>query len=97
MNRSDTYSLGICNGCQLMVKQKIFNDQLKIIENDSKRFESLLKVKVCNQDNIFFKDMLNMEFGVWVAHGEGKFINTNTLTKKQKNTNILFSKIIEIF
>ena len=28
--------------------------------------------------------MLNMEFGVWVAHGEGKFINTNTLTKKQK-------------
>ena len=85
MKRCDTFSLGVCNGCQLMVKQKIFGDKLKLVKNDSKRFESRFSnVTITNSNNIFFKNMENMSFGIWVAHGEGKFINVNSLDETQK-------------
>jgi phosphoribosylformylglycinamidine synthase len=85
MSLKYTFSLGVCNGCQLMVKQKIFGDRLKIVENDSKRFESRFStVKIIESNNIFFKNMENMVFGIWVAHGEGKFINVDSLYKCEK-------------
>ena len=85
MNKYNTFSLGVCNGCQLMVKQKIFGSRLKIVENDSKRFESRFStVKIVNSNNIFFKNMENMSFGIWVAHGQGKFINTKSLHYSEK-------------
>ena len=55
-----------------------------VIKNNDTIEKIFKKFKVRNQDNIFFKDMLDMEFGVWIAHGEGKFINTSTLCSKQK-------------
>jgi len=85
MKRPDTFSLGVCNGCQLMVKQKIFSDKLCLVNNDSGRFESrYATVQVTESDNIFFKNMKNLKFGIWIAHGEGKFINTDYIMKKQK-------------
>ena len=78
MARKDTFSFGVCNGCQLMVKMGIYGNKLKLVENDSKRFESRFStVQVRNENNIFFKNMKNVVFGIWVAHGEGKFINTD--------------------
>jgi len=79
-NRKYTFSLGVCNGCQLMVKLNLFtqNKKIKLVQNDSKRFESRFStVKVTSNNSIFFKKMENVEFGMWVAHGEGKFINLN--------------------
>ena len=35
MERKDTFSLGVCNGCQLMVKQNIFNSDIKLTANES--------------------------------------------------------------
>ena len=75
------FSLGVCNGCQLMVKQNLFNRNnfnnndnyydnynkktLKLIRNDSKRFESrFVSVKVSQDNNIFFKDMKDMIFDI---------------------------------
>jgi phosphoribosylformylglycinamidine synthase len=85
LNRDDTFSLGVCNGCQLMVKQNIFDENLKLVKNDSCRFESRYStVQILDDDNIFFKNMKNMVFGIWVAHGEGKFVNTTKLLEKQK-------------
>ena len=86
MFRKDTFSLGVCNGCQLMVKMGIYGSKLKLVENDSKRFESRYSiVQIRNQNNIFFKNMKNMVFGIWVAHGEGKFINVDdTIHEYQK-------------
>jgi len=85
MNKYNTFSLGVSNGCQLMIKQKIFGNRLKIVENDSKRFESRFStVKIVNSNNIFFKNMENMSFGIWVAHGEGKIINTDCLHYSEK-------------
>ena len=85
MLRPDTFSLGVCNGCQLMVKNKVFSDTLKLTKNVSNKFESrYLTVTINNEDNIFFKDMYDMKFGIWVAHGEGRFINIDKLNPSQK-------------
>ena len=37
-----------------------------------------------NDNNIFFRDMKGMKFGVWIAHKEGRFINTSSLKENQK-------------
>ena len=85
MLREDRFSLGVCNGCQLMVKNKIFGDALQLKKNISNKFESrFLTVSIQNGDNIFFKDMEGMKFGIWVAHGEGRFVGTASIDKSQK-------------
>lgn len=78
MNRKDTFSLGICNGCQLMSQFTIF-DGVNIEENNSERFESRFSTVKINKfnDAIMLKDMGGMELGIWVAHKEGKFTNTS--------------------
>ena len=85
--RSDTFSIGICNGCQLMVNFNLLNlsserkSNVRLVENDSKRFESRFSlVKVPKSNSIFFRNLENLEFGIWVAHGEGKFINVSSKT-----------------
>ena len=72
-SRSDTFSIGICNGCQLMVNFNLLNlnsnkkSKIRLVENDSKRFESRFSlVKVPKSNSIFFRKMENMEFGIWV-------------------------------
>jgi phosphoribosylformylglycinamidine synthase len=82
-SRSDTFSLGVCNGCQLMINFNLLNlknpeekTKVRLVHNDSKRFESRFStVKVPKSNSIFFKNLQNVEFGMWVAHGEGKFVN----------------------
>ena len=71
-NRKDTFSMGICNGCQLMGLLGWVNGHLE--KNISGRFESRYStVKVSNTDNVFFRGLHNFSFGMWVAHGEGRF------------------------
>jgi phosphoribosylformylglycinamidine synthase len=77
--RPDTFSLGVCNGCQLMallgwVPWRGITDELqpRFIHNKSGRFESRFStVKVLKSPSIMLKDMENSVLGIWVAHGEG--------------------------
>ena len=83
--REDTFSLGVCNGCQLLTKLGWIEGGAKLERNISERFESrFTTVKVRKSNSIFFKDMEDTEFGMWVAHGEGRFTNTETLYDSQK-------------
>jgi phosphoribosylformylglycinamidine synthase len=78
--RSDTFSLGVCNGCQLMallgwVPYKGLEDhrQVRFIKNRSERFESRFStVKILPSPSIMLKGMEGSILGVWVAHGEGR-------------------------
>ncbi|MDP2156549.1 MAG: phosphoribosylformylglycinamidine synthase [Nitrospirota bacterium] len=78
-NRPDTFSLGVCNGCQLSALlgwvpwQGIDNrDQPRFIHNTSGRFESRFSsLKILESPSIMLKGMENSVLGVWVAHGEG--------------------------
>ena len=71
--RPDTFSFGVCNGCQVMAKLGIINGLKKIEHNDSGRFESRFStVRIPKNNSIMLKNMEELTFGIWVAHGEGK-------------------------
>ncbi|MBA3013633.1 MAG: phosphoribosylformylglycinamidine synthase [Proteobacteria bacterium] len=78
-NRQDTFSLGICNGCQLFgllgwVPWQGIDPavQPRFIRNISGRFESRWStVKVLPSPAIMLKGMEGLTFGIHVAHGEG--------------------------
>ncbi len=77
--RTDTLSLGICNGCQLMVELDLVNpaheEKIKMAHNDSHKFEScFVSVDILENESVMFKSLSRKSLGVWVAHGEGKFI-----------------------
>ncbi len=79
-NRKDTFSLGVCNGCQLMALlgwvpwQGIENSiQPRFIHNMSGRFESRFStVRILQSPAIMLKSMEGSALGIWVAHGEGR-------------------------
>ncbi|CAM9462984.1 unnamed protein product [Ascophyllum nodosum] len=80
--RKDTFSLGVCNGCQLMAllgwvpKSAGFQDeklQPRFVHNESGRFESRwTTVKLVKSPSVLLTDMEGSSLGVWVAHGEGR-------------------------
>ncbi|KAK3749117.1 hypothetical protein QZH41_016634, partial [Actinostola sp. cb2023] len=86
--RDDTFSLGICNGCQLMgLLGWIGSDHngassngdspptqgVCFTHNTSERFESrFVTVSIEASPAIMLKGMEGSTLGVWVAHGEGR-------------------------
>ncbi len=73
--RPDTLSLGICNGCQLMVELGLVGAKgAKMLHNDSHKFESgFLSLHIPENRSIMFGSLSGSRLGIWVAHGEGKF------------------------
>ncbi len=76
--REDTLSLGVCNGCQLMVELGIFKqknvDSPEMHWNASKKFESgFIGVDVLDNNSVMLEGLSGSKLGVWVAHGEGRF------------------------
>ncbi len=81
--RKDTLSLGICNGCQLMVELGLLNNDhavqnarnyAEMLHNDSHKFEStFVTVEIPQNNSVMFGSLSGEKIGVWVAHGEGKF------------------------
>ncbi len=76
--REDTLSLGICNGCQLMVELDLVvpehGESPKMLHNSSGKFESsFLSVKIPANHSVMLSTLEGMTLGVWVAHGEGRF------------------------
>ncbi|MEX2593654.1 MAG: phosphoribosylformylglycinamidine synthase, partial [Anditalea sp.] len=76
--REDTLSLGVCNGCQLMVELGLVtpghDEKPKMQHNDSHKFESaFVNVDIPPNHSVMFGSLAGQRLGVWVAHGEGKF------------------------
>jgi phosphoribosylformylglycinamidine synthase len=76
--RTDTLSLGVCNGCQLMAELGlIYPDHKvmpKLLTNKSLKFESgFLSVRILKNNSVMLGSLEGMELGIWVAHGEGRF------------------------
>jgi len=76
--RLDTLSLGVCNGCQLMVELDLISPthpkKAKMLHNESHKFESgFLNVDIHKSNSIMLHSLEGNRLGVWVAHGEGKF------------------------
>ncbi len=73
--REDTLSLGICNGCQLMVELGLTGAKgAKMLHNDSHKFESeFISLSIPQNNSVMFGSLSGSKLGLWVAHGEGKF------------------------
>ena len=76
--REDTLSLGICNGCQLMVELNLINPEhahrAHLLHNVSHKFESsFLSLDIPQNNSVMFGSLSGNKLGIWVAHGEGNF------------------------
>jgi len=75
--RGDTFSLGVCNGCQMM---SYLNEIIpgagqwpRFTRNESEQFEARLSlVKVADSPSIFLDGMAGSLLPIAVAHGEGR-------------------------
>jgi phosphoribosylformylglycinamidine synthase len=78
--RPDTFSLGVCNGCQLLALlgwvpwQGIPDaEQPRFVRNASGRFESrFVALQIQKSPAIMLRGMEGSTLGIWVAHGEGR-------------------------
>jgi phosphoribosylformylglycinamidine synthase len=84
--REDTLSLGVCNGCQLMIELNLINPEhgkkTKMEHNISHKFESqFLGVTIPENNSVMFGSLSGSKLGIWVAHGEGRFNLPESLDK----------------
>ncbi len=81
-DRENTFTLGVCNGCQLMAnigwlpyRNIESKSQPRFVHNASGRFESRwVGVKVLPSPSILLRGMEGSILGIQVAHGEGKML-----------------------
>ncbi len=74
--RTDTFALGVCNGCQMLAALSPIipgaQDWPKFTHNQSTRFEARLSlVEVLESPSIFFEGMAGSRMPIAVSHGEG--------------------------
>ena len=75
--RSDTFALGICNGCQMLARLSSLvpgaDAWPRFLLNRSGQFESrLVMCEILDSPSIFFREMAGSRLPVVVAHGEGR-------------------------
>lgn len=107
VTRENTFSLGVCNGCQLMSLlgwvgnediEKNINEGIYLDHNLSERFECRWStVKIENSPSIMLRGMEGSVLGIWVAHGEGRFIFREELLKSLERNNCLPIRYAFIF
>jgi phosphoribosylformylglycinamidine synthase len=88
--REDTLSVGICNGCQLLMELEKINPEHeihgKLLHNDSHKHESIFtSVTIQENKSVMLSTLAGSTLGVWVSHGEGKF----NLSMGEENYNIV--------
>jgi phosphoribosylformylglycinamidine synthase len=76
--REDTLSVGICNGCQLLMELELINPDHevhgKLHHNTSNKHESgFTSVQIQKNNSVMLSTLEGTTLGVWISHGEGKF------------------------
>lgn len=78
--RQDTLSLGVCNGCQVMMELGLIYPELgeehpRMHHNIGGKFESaFVNVDVMKNNTVMFESISDSRLGIWLAHGEGRFL-----------------------
>jgi phosphoribosylformylglycinamidine synthase len=92
--RKNTLSLGVCNGCQLMMELGLVypekKNHPKMHHNDSGKFEStFVTITIPKTNSVMLQSFEGARLGAWVAHGEGRFQLTDY--RDQVNVAAMFS------
>ena len=74
--RSDTFALGVCNGCQMMAALSSMipgaENWPRFTRNQSEKYEARLSmVEVADSPSLFLQGMAGARIPIAVAHGEG--------------------------
>ncbi|WP_088330277.1 phosphoribosylformylglycinamidine synthase [Lacimicrobium sp. SS2-24] len=87
-SRNDTFSLGVCNGCQMLSNLKTLIPGAEhwphFVTNRSERFEARFSmVEVVKSDSVLLQGMQGSRMPVAVSHGEGRaeFADPSALTQ----------------
>src|SRR3546814_2345914 len=75
--RGDSFSLGVCNGCQMMSQLKGIipgaEHWPRFLRNRSEQFEARFgMLEVVESPSLFFRGMAGSRIPVAIAHGEGR-------------------------
>ena len=92
-NRTDTFALGVCNGCQMLSKLTNLIPGAahwpQFVRNSSEQFESrLVMVEVMDSPSILFTGMVGSKIPILIAHGEGQVSFTDA-KKEPKSQAVL--------
>ncbi|MEL6722430.1 MAG: phosphoribosylformylglycinamidine synthase [Pseudomonadota bacterium] len=76
-DRSDTFTLGVCNGCQMLAQLRELIPGTahwpRFVRNRSEQFEArLVQVEIQPSPSILFTGMAGSQLPIVVAHGEGR-------------------------
>ncbi|HWA35892.1 MAG TPA: phosphoribosylformylglycinamidine synthase subunit PurQ, partial [Cyclobacteriaceae bacterium] len=98
-NRPDTLSLGVCNGCQLMMELGLvyreipMSDHPKMHHNGSGKYEStFISITIPKNNSVMMKSYEGSRLGVWLAHGEGRFELGTDLSKYSVAANYSYAE-----
>jgi len=85
-NRSDTFSLGVCNGCQMMSHLRTLipgaSNWPTFLRNKSEQFEARLNlVEVTSSGSIFLDGMIGSRLAIATSHGEGRAVFDNDVDR----------------
>jgi phosphoribosylformylglycinamidine synthase len=77
--RNDSFSLGVCNGCQMLSQLKMMipgaEHWPRFLRNQSEQFEARLAlVEVQASPSLFFSSMQGARLPIVVSHGEGRAV-----------------------
>jgi phosphoribosylformylglycinamidine synthase len=80
--REDSFSLGVCNGCQMLSNLKSLipgaEHWPRFVRNRSEQFEARLSlVEIASSPSLFIADMAGCRLPVATSHGEGQAVFTN--------------------
>lgn len=86
--RNDTFTLGVCNGCQMLAQLKslIPGAQMwpRFTRNQSEQYEArLTMVKINRSPSLFFTGMAGACLPIVVSHGEGRVEWSNDMHQQQ--------------
>ncbi|MBE8167885.1 MAG: phosphoribosylformylglycinamidine synthase [Shewanella sp.] len=94
-DRDNSFSLGVCNGCQMLsnLKEIIPGSEFwpHFVRNNSERFEARFSlVEVQKNPSLFFNEMAGSRMPIAVSHGEGlaEFSNAQALTAAEASGTI---------
>jgi phosphoribosylformylglycinamidine synthase len=106
--RKETFSLGVCNGCQLLAMFGWVSPEqgsastepsqgVHLSRNLSERFESRFStVRIEKSPSIMLQGMEGSVLGVWVAHGEGRFVfKTNEIEQHIEKSNLVAVRYVD--
>jgi phosphoribosylformylglycinamidine synthase len=94
-NRPDSFSLGVCNGCQMLsnLKSLIPGAELwpRFVRNLSEQFEARFSlVRIEESQSVFLRGMADTHMPIAVSHGEGRaeFASPDALAQLQQSGQI---------